>query len=149
MVSWVIWNTRKKFYFERIQQHPKIILDGAIGFLEEYRRLCASQNRNQLCFTEQKLALIQLVDLFCFSVSVDVLVVVLFCCYCPTCWIYFMLYRVCCSQWYFCYTYFSSIKYLSFIPKIKEKKKHILLYILLNPLPTIRGPFGLNESGGE
>ena len=46
MVSWAIWNARNKFYFERIQQHPKIILDVAIGFLEEYQRLCALQNRN-------------------------------------------------------------------------------------------------------
>ena len=36
---WATWNTRNKFYFERIQTHPKSILDGALGFLDEYQRL--------------------------------------------------------------------------------------------------------------
>ena len=30
-ISWAIWNARNKFYFEKIQQHPKAIMEGAIG----------------------------------------------------------------------------------------------------------------------
>ena len=43
MVSWGIWNARNKVYFERVQAHPKSILDGAIGFLHEYQDLMAAQ----------------------------------------------------------------------------------------------------------
>ena len=46
VTAWAIWNARNKFYFEHIQTHPKVILDGAIGFLQEYRpyqRLVATQ----------------------------------------------------------------------------------------------------------
>lgn len=43
VTSWAIWNARNKFYFERIQTHPKSILDGALGFLDEYQRLVAAQ----------------------------------------------------------------------------------------------------------
>lgn len=36
VTSWAIWNARNKYYFERIQIHPKEILNGALGFLHEY-----------------------------------------------------------------------------------------------------------------
>uniref|UniRef100_A0A7N2MVA8 Uncharacterized protein n=1 Tax=Quercus lobata TaxID=97700 RepID=A0A7N2MVA8_QUELO len=33
-----IWsNSRNKFYFEKFQAHPRSILDGALGFLDEYQ----------------------------------------------------------------------------------------------------------------
>ena len=28
-----IWNARNKFYFDKVLQHPKMIVDGANGFL--------------------------------------------------------------------------------------------------------------------
>ena len=41
-ISWAIWNARNKFYFEKIQQHPKAIMEGAIGYLDEYQKLAAA-----------------------------------------------------------------------------------------------------------
>ena len=33
-----IWSSaRNKFYFEKFQAHPRSILDGALGFLDEYQ----------------------------------------------------------------------------------------------------------------
>ncbi|KAK9994444.1 hypothetical protein SO802_024147 [Lithocarpus litseifolius] len=45
-VSWGIWNARNKFYFEKIQVHPKAILDGAVVFLNEYQKLVAAQRNS-------------------------------------------------------------------------------------------------------
>ena len=42
VTAWVIWNARSKFYFEHIQTHPKVILDGAFGYLQEYQKLVAA-----------------------------------------------------------------------------------------------------------
>ena len=41
-ISWAIWNARNKFYFEKIQQQPKAIMEGAIGYLDEYQKLAAA-----------------------------------------------------------------------------------------------------------
>ena len=30
-ISWAIWNARNKFYFEKIQQHPKAIMEGQLA----------------------------------------------------------------------------------------------------------------------
>ena len=46
VTTWAIWNARNKYYFEHIQTHPKSILDGAIGFLQEYQRLVAAQSHD-------------------------------------------------------------------------------------------------------
>ena len=43
VVSWAIWNARIKCYFERTQTQPKIILDGAVSYLDEYQKLMAAQ----------------------------------------------------------------------------------------------------------
>ena len=32
-----IWSAQNKFCFEKFQAHPKSILDGALGFLDEYQ----------------------------------------------------------------------------------------------------------------
>ena len=37
VMSWAIWNARNKFYFEKFQAHPRSILNGALGFLDEYQ----------------------------------------------------------------------------------------------------------------
>uniref|UniRef100_A0A7N2MMD7 Uncharacterized protein n=1 Tax=Quercus lobata TaxID=97700 RepID=A0A7N2MMD7_QUELO len=42
VTAWVIWDARNKFYFEHIQTHPKVILDGAFGYLQEYQKLVAA-----------------------------------------------------------------------------------------------------------
>ena len=34
--AWAIWNARKKYYFERVQLHPRYIVRHANGFLQEY-----------------------------------------------------------------------------------------------------------------
>lgn len=39
VTTWAIWNARIKFYFQQIQTHPRVILEGANGLLEEYQRL--------------------------------------------------------------------------------------------------------------
>ena len=39
VTSWAIWNARNKFYFEKTQSHPKDILNGALGYLQEYQKL--------------------------------------------------------------------------------------------------------------
>ena len=41
-ISWALWTARNKFYFEKIQQHPKANLDGATGVLLENQRLVAA-----------------------------------------------------------------------------------------------------------
>ena len=41
-ISWAIWNARNKFYFEKIQQHLKAIMEGEIGYLDEYQKLAAA-----------------------------------------------------------------------------------------------------------
>ena len=43
VISWAIWNARNKFYFERTQTQPKMILDGVVSFLDEYQKLMAAQ----------------------------------------------------------------------------------------------------------
>ena len=43
VTSWAIWNVRNKYYFERIQTHPKSILNGALRFLQEYQNFMATQ----------------------------------------------------------------------------------------------------------
>ena len=40
---WAIWNARNKVIFEQFQTHPKIILEGATGLLEEYQCLMETQ----------------------------------------------------------------------------------------------------------
>ena len=34
VTDWVIWNARNKLYFEQVQAHPRVILEGASGLLE-------------------------------------------------------------------------------------------------------------------
>ena len=46
VVSWGIWNARNKVYIERVQPHPKAILVGAVGFLQEYQNLTNAQRNN-------------------------------------------------------------------------------------------------------
>ena len=46
VVSWGIWNARNKVYFERVQTHPKTILAGPVGFLQEYQNLTNAQRNN-------------------------------------------------------------------------------------------------------
>ena len=41
--AWEIQNTQNKFYFDRVQTHPKLIFEGAVSMLEEYQRLNAAQ----------------------------------------------------------------------------------------------------------
>ena len=43
VMTWAIWNARNKYYFEKTQTHPKEILSGALGFLQEYQMLMAAQ----------------------------------------------------------------------------------------------------------
>ena len=43
---WAIWNAQNKYYFEHIQIQPKSILDGALGFLQEYQHLVVVQSSN-------------------------------------------------------------------------------------------------------
>ena len=43
MVSWAIWNARNKFFIERRQSQVKEILDGAVGFLDEYQKFMTAQ----------------------------------------------------------------------------------------------------------
>ena len=42
-LSWAIWNARNKIFFEKIQTHPKVIMEGALATLENYQRLFATQ----------------------------------------------------------------------------------------------------------
>ena len=37
VMSWEIWNARNKFYFEKFKAHPRSILNGALGFFDEYQ----------------------------------------------------------------------------------------------------------------
>ena len=46
VISWAIWNARNKYYFVKIQTHPKEILSGALGFLLEYQTFMAAQLHN-------------------------------------------------------------------------------------------------------
>ena len=48
--SWALWNARNKYYFEHVQQQPKVILEGALGFLAEYQRLLAAMNNSLSLF---------------------------------------------------------------------------------------------------
>ena len=41
--TWAIWNARNKMIFEQFQTHPKVILEGAMGLLEEYQSLMETQ----------------------------------------------------------------------------------------------------------
>ena len=50
MISWVIWNARNKPHFEKTQVPPKVILDGPVGFLEEYQKLMIAQGVAQAFF---------------------------------------------------------------------------------------------------
>jgi len=47
VTSWAIWNARNKYYFERIQIHPKEILNGVLGFLHEYLKCMAAQRHDR------------------------------------------------------------------------------------------------------
>ncbi|KAL0008056.1 hypothetical protein SO802_009558 [Lithocarpus litseifolius] len=40
-ISWALWNARNKYYFEHVQQHTRVILEGALGFLAEYQSALA------------------------------------------------------------------------------------------------------------
>ena len=51
MISWVIWNARNKLHFEKTQVPPKVIFDGAVGFLEEYQKLMIAQRVAQAFFS--------------------------------------------------------------------------------------------------
>ena len=42
-LSWATWNARNKLYFEKIQTHPKVIMEGALAILENYQMLSATQ----------------------------------------------------------------------------------------------------------
>ena len=46
-VSWGIWNARNRIYFERVQPHPKTILAGVVGFLQEYQNLNNAQRSSR------------------------------------------------------------------------------------------------------
>ena len=46
VTAWAIWNARNKYNFEHIQIQPKTILDGALGFLQEYQHLVSAQSSN-------------------------------------------------------------------------------------------------------
>ena len=50
MISWVIWNARNKLHFEKTQVPPKVIFDGAVGFLEGYQKLMIAQRVAQAFF---------------------------------------------------------------------------------------------------
>ena len=39
VTTWSIWNARNTFYFEQMQTHPRVILEGAGALFEEYQRL--------------------------------------------------------------------------------------------------------------
>ena len=43
VVVWAIWGARNKFYFKKTQLQPLDILEGAIGMLNDFQRLTASQ----------------------------------------------------------------------------------------------------------
>ena len=43
VTTWAICNARNKFYFQQVQTHPTVILEGANGLLKEYQRLMATQ----------------------------------------------------------------------------------------------------------
>ena len=44
--AWALWNARNKYYFEHVQQHPRVILEGALSFLAEYQRLLAAMTNS-------------------------------------------------------------------------------------------------------
>ena len=50
MVSWAIWNARNTFFIERRQSQAKEILDGAVGFLDEYQKLMTAQRQLHMFF---------------------------------------------------------------------------------------------------
>ncbi|KAL0003905.1 hypothetical protein SO802_011466 [Lithocarpus litseifolius] len=41
--SWTVRNAGSKFYFDKVQVHPSVILQGALGFLDEYQKLMSAQ----------------------------------------------------------------------------------------------------------
>ena len=41
--AWAIWNAQNKVYFEQKQTHPRYILSGVKGLLNEYQMLMASR----------------------------------------------------------------------------------------------------------
>ena len=45
-ISWATWNARNKFYFDKVQQHSKMVFEAANWFLSEYQRLCVTQRSN-------------------------------------------------------------------------------------------------------
>lgn len=45
-ISWALWNARSKHYFEQVQQHPKVILEGALSFLAENQRVLAAMKNS-------------------------------------------------------------------------------------------------------
>ena len=53
VIAWAIWNARNKYYFERIQLHPRDILRGATGFLQEYQRFMQAQQQNEEAESQQ------------------------------------------------------------------------------------------------
>lgn len=36
---WATWKASNRFYFKQFQTHPKVILEGDSGLIEEYQRL--------------------------------------------------------------------------------------------------------------
>ena len=50
MVSWAIWNARNTFFIERRQSQAKEILDGVVGFLDEYQELMTAQRQLYMFF---------------------------------------------------------------------------------------------------
>ena len=43
-LSWALWNARNKVYFEKVQAHPKTIVEGALLLLETYQRIASQAN---------------------------------------------------------------------------------------------------------
>ncbi|XP_075636855.1 uncharacterized protein LOC142609114 [Castanea sativa] len=43
VLSWAIWTTRNKFYFEKFQTPPKVIVEGALATLEICQQVAATQ----------------------------------------------------------------------------------------------------------
>ena len=45
-----IWNAQNTMIFEQFQTHLKVILEGAMGLLEEYQSLMETQRIAWVCF---------------------------------------------------------------------------------------------------
>ena len=53
VIAWAIWNARNKYYFDRIQLHPRDILRGATRFLQKYQRFMQAQQQNREAESQQ------------------------------------------------------------------------------------------------